>query len=197
MRDRMLKKNKKRGKRKEKKKMSCKLFVREKRGFSWTYSLLLSHWPISPKKVHKDVVHPQWWQGWPWPLECWRCLLWKDIASLKCSSVLLQEEELGSHCLSPEFHPPCGAGHHEVAPCFLPTLVQRARKKLFPLHLWLVQGFQWLISEKLKCPEQIPLGCFQGKFLADSRCSGKNPHLKKKWEIPTTFKADSTPQCRD
>lgn len=142
------------------------------------------------------MVHPHWWQGWPWPLECWRCLLWKDIASLKCSSVLLQEEMLESPCLSPEFHPPW-AGHHEVGPWFLPTLVQWVRRKLCPLHLWLVQGFQWLISEKIEMPWTDSVGMFSGEISYRFNVLWKNPHLKKMWEIPTTFKADSTSQCRE
>lgn len=169
--------NKKRqGAGREKKRVLQVICQGENRIFLWTPSLLLSHWPVSPKEVHKDMVHPPWRQGWPCPLERWRCLLWKDIASLKCSSVLLHKEMLESHCLhllSPEFHPRRGVGHREVAPCFLPTLVQWARRKLSPLHPWLVQGVQWLISEKLECPQQIPLGCFWVKFLTDSRRFGK------------------------
>lgn len=71
-------------------------------------------------------------------LECWRGSLWKDIASLKCSAVLLQKEMLGSHCphpLSPEF------GHQERGPCFLPPLVQWFRRKFSPLHPWMFKVF--------------------------------------------------------
>lgn len=42
-------------------------------------------------------MHPHWGQDWPFPLKCWRCLLQKDIASFRCSSLLLQKEISWDH----------------------------------------------------------------------------------------------------
>lgn len=54
--------------------------------------------PQTLKRAHEDV-HPRRctraptvMAGWPFPLKFWRRLFQKDIASLKCSSLLLQKE---------------------------------------------------------------------------------------------------------
>lgn len=80
---------------------SCKLFVWEKTEFSWGQARDGSAEQPRPqtlKRAHEDV-HPRrctraptLMAGWPFPLKFWRRLFQKDIASLKCSSLLLQKE---------------------------------------------------------------------------------------------------------
>lgn len=153
--------------------------------------------------THGDApMHPHWWQGWPFPLKCWRCLLQKDVASLKCLSLLLQKEIRWDHtafispettagiqslrdslncwtiwaiCPEPWFSSTMCGWTPWRRPLFFPTLMQRPRRKVYPLLLWHFETFQWLVSEKLKYHKQILLRSFQLKFLTDSRCFGKVP----------------------
>lgn len=50
---------------------------------------------------------------------------------------------------------------------------------------------------KIEMPWTDSVGVFPSELSYTLKALWKNPHLKKKWDIPKTFKADSTSQCRD
>lgn len=159
---RMLKKNLKKVKRKEKN--SCKLFGRKE------------DFPVDPFPAAATLTY--------FTLECWRGLLWKDIASPKCSAVLLQKEMLGSHCphpLSPEFHPPPLEGVSDFFPPW-----QWARRKFSPLHPWM---FKFSVTDfrKIEMPWKHSIGLFSAEISHRFRAPWKNPHLKKKVRDPNEF----------